>query len=106
MQNPSYWQSLSDTAALAVLGNFIKTTRLSQRMTQADLAKACGLHRETLLQIEKGEGGTMQSFIRILRMLGELPKLQSFEVEIGPTPLQLANLVSKVPKRASKPRKA
>lgn len=105
MKPTTYWQSLSDSAALSLLGAFVKNTRLSQNKTQAELAEAAGIHRETVTMIEKGNGGTLMSLIKILRMLGKLEMLEAFEIDTSPSPIQLADMMSRAPKRASKPRK-
>jgi transcriptional regulator with XRE-family HTH domain len=96
------WQALSDNAAGEVLGSFIKRTRLSQNKSQAFLAEAAGIHRSTLVQIENGRGGTINSFVRILRMLNKMDMLQIFEEDTQPTPMQLLKLQArKQRKRAS-----
>lgn len=98
------WQALSDRAALSLIGSFIKYNRLSQNKTQADLAEEAGLHRSTLVQMEKGNGGTMHSFIRVLRMLRKMDMLYMFDQHSQPSPIQLADFASRMPQRASQPR--
>lgn len=96
------WQALSDNAAAEVLGYFIKRTRLSQNKSQAFVAEAAGIHRSTLVQIENGRGGTINSFVRVLRMLNKMDMLQIFEEDTQPTPMQLLKLQArKLRKRAS-----
>lgn len=96
-----YWHAMSDPAILEVLGSFIQKTRLQQNKTQQDVAKVAGINRSTLIQIEKGSGGTLLSFIQILRALEQLHLLQSFEVRQELSPLQLAQIELKKRLRAS-----
>lgn len=105
MKSKTYWQSLSDRSALSFLGAYIRHTRISQNKTQASLAVSAGVHRETILQIEKGDGGNLSSFIRILRMLSKMQMLETFEIDTSPTPIQLATMMKKTRQRASRPRK-
>ncbi len=96
-----YWYAMSDPAILEVLGNFIRQTRLQQNKTQQQVAAAAGINRSTMVQIENGGGGTLLSFIQILRALEQLQVLQSFEVKQQLSPLQLAKIDQKKRQRAS-----
>jgi transcriptional regulator with XRE-family HTH domain len=96
------WYAISDPAMLAVLGTFIQQTRLQQNKTQQQVAAAAGINRSTMVQIENGGGGTLLSFIQILRALEQLPLFQNFEVrQQQPSPLQLAKIDQKKRLRAS-----
>lgn len=97
----NYNYSISDTAILKQLGEFIKQTRLQQNKTQETVANAAGINRSTLVQIEKGGGGTMLSFVQILRALEQLNLLQHFEAKQQISPLQLAKLQQQQRKRSS-----
>ncbi len=96
-----YWYAMSDPAILAVMGKFIQQTRLKQNKTQQQLAGAAGINRSTLVNIEKGGGGTLLSFIQILRALEQLQWFQNFEVTQQVSPLQLAKIEQKKRQRAS-----
>lgn len=86
------WYSMSDPAILEELGRFVQQTRLQQNKTQQQVAEAAGVNRSTVVQIENGRGGTMLSFIQILRALEQLHLFQSFEIKQQISPLQLAKL--------------
>lgn len=88
--NISY--EMSDSAILEVLGAFIRETRLRQNKTQEDVAIAAGVKRMTLVRIEKGGGGTMATFIRLLRSLEQFHVLNQFLVPVQISPLKLAKL--------------
>jgi transcriptional regulator with XRE-family HTH domain len=76
----NYWHAMSDPALLELLGKFIQQTRLQQNKTQQQVATAAGINRSTMVQIENGGGGTMLSFIQVLRALEQLELFQNFEI--------------------------
>jgi transcriptional regulator with XRE-family HTH domain len=90
--NQAHWHSMSDPAILQELGTFIRHNRLQQNRTQHEVAESAGVNRSTLVQIEKGKGGTMLSLIQLLRALQLLDHLHPFKVVHQLSPLQLAKL--------------
>ena len=76
-----YLQAMSDPAFLELLGIFVQQTRLQQNKTQQQVALAAGVNRSTIVQVEKGGGGTLLSFIQILRALEQLHLFQNFEIK-------------------------
>lgn len=96
----NYWHAMSDLALLQVIGGFIQQTRLEQNRTQQEVATAAGINRSTLVQVEKGEGGTLQTFIRVLRALEQLHLLRHFEVRQQFSPLELARIEQNKRQRA------
>ena len=96
-----YWHEMSDPAMLEQLGEFIKQTRLQQNKTQQQVATAAGINRSTMVQIEKGAGGTLLSLIQILRALEQLQIFEHFEIKQQFSPLQLAKLEQNKRQRAS-----
>jgi len=94
------WYSMSDSALLHTIGQFIQETRLQQNKTQQQVADAAAINRSTIRQIEAGHGGTLLTLIQILRVLDQLPLLKIFEIERKVSPLQLAKLELKKRKRA------
>lgn len=91
---------MSDSAILATLGEFIRQIRLAQNKTQLDVATAAGIKRMTLVRIEQGRGGTMGTFIRLLRSLQQFHALKSFQPASQISPLSLAKLERKKRQRA------
>jgi transcriptional regulator with XRE-family HTH domain len=96
-----YWHAMSDPAILEQLGEFVKQTRLQQNKTQQQVAIAAGINRSTMVQIEKGAGGTLLSFIQVLRALEQLQIFERFEIKQQFSPLQLAKLEQNKRQRAS-----
>jgi transcriptional regulator with XRE-family HTH domain len=94
------WYALSNLAILEKLGEFIQQTRLLENKTQQEIALAAGINRSTLVQLEKGGGGTLLTLISVLRALGQLQLLKEFEVRQQLSPLLLAKLEQKKRKRA------
>lgn len=86
------WISKSNTDIVAALGNFLRHHRLRQNITQEQLAKAAGLNRYTVNQIEKGESINLLSLIQLLRALDQLHVFESFEVKDEISPLEYVRL--------------
>ncbi len=99
-KNSIDWYSMSDKGVLNLIGQFIQETRLQQNKTQQQVADSAGINRSTVGQIEKGNGGTLLSLLQILRVLEQLPVLQSFEIEQKISPLALAKLEQQKRQRA------
>lgn len=89
----------SDSALLKQLGEYLRKSRLQQNKTQEDIASSAGLNRTTLVQMEKGNGGTLNSFIRVLRSLNKLEVLGNFSTEETISPLLMAKEAMKARKR-------
>ncbi|MFI5136221.1 MAG: helix-turn-helix domain-containing protein [Sphingobacteriales bacterium] len=99
-KNNINWYSMSDKALLNLIGLFIRDTRLQQNKTQQQTAEAAGINRSTLIQVEKGNGGTLLTLVQILRVLQQLPVLKNFEVEKKISPLMLAKMEQSKRQRA------
>ena len=72
------WYAMNDRDLMKVIGNFIRDSRLDLEMTQSQLSKYAGINRSTLSQVENGVGGTLFTFIRLLRALEKLPLFEHF----------------------------
>lgn len=99
-KTPSEWYAMSDTALLAWLGDFVHTVRLQRNITQQQLALTAGVNRSTIIQLEKGGGGTLLTYIQVLRALEQLPLLQVFEIRSTVSPLLLAKMEKQQRQRA------
>jgi len=51
---------------IEALGEQLERYRLLQNIPQAELAQTAGISTRTLRRVESGEGGSMDSFIRVL----------------------------------------
>lgn len=92
--------SMSDKSIITSIGEYLKTQRLDQNKTQAQIAEAAGINRWTVSKIENGEAISLSSLIPILRALKLLNILDIFEVETEISPIELAKLEQKKRKRA------
>jgi transcriptional regulator with XRE-family HTH domain len=99
MNDLSHISSLSDTAIIEKIGQFIKTKRIDQELTQDDIAQRAAISRSTLSLIERGENTALSNLIKVLRVLDVLYVLNSFEVENTISPLLLAKEDEKKRKR-------
>lgn len=97
---------LTDTELCRRIGAKIKSVRLKQNMSQAELADKSGVSISTIKRMEEGEVKTLESLIRILRTLGKLDIFIPLVNEEQLSPNEYYELASKanklVRKRASK----
>ena len=63
---------LTDTELCNRIAAKIKTVRLKQNMSQAELADKSGVSISTIKRMEDGEVKNFESLIRVLRTLGKL----------------------------------
>lgn len=100
------WYKMSDSVILEILGEFMKETRLQQNKTQQELATASGIDRFTIARIENGKGGTLKSFIQMMRSLEQLHHFQNFQVQRQISPLELTKLEQRKRHRARSKKKS
>ncbi len=93
---------MSDQALTETLGDFIKQNRLNQNRTQQEVASKAGISRSTLSLLERGETVTLNTFIRVLRVLDLLHIMDTFEIKPQLSPLELAKMQRDQRKRARK----
>ncbi|MES3040243.1 MAG: helix-turn-helix transcriptional regulator [Pseudomonadota bacterium] len=53
----------------------LRAQRLSKGLSQADLALAAGISMATLQRLETSQGGTLESFVRVIMALGLVDEL-------------------------------
>ena len=98
---------MSDEALLQELGQRIARLRLDRNLTQAQLADQAGISKRTLERLEAGAAATQLSlFLRVLRQLDLLERLELLIPEPQPSPLALLKLQQSGRKRASRRRVA
>lgn len=84
---------LSDVAILGRIGDHMRSARLKQNITQQSLADAAGVSLSSLKKIEKGEIGSCDSLLRVMRTLGKLDVLQPLVDEEQMSPSEYYNLI-------------
>lgn len=91
----------TDDLVLAELGARLARTRLERNMDQRRLATEAGVSKRTVERLEAGEPVTMSSFIRVLRALGLLDRLDQLVPEPLPSPIERLKTSGRQRKRAS-----
>ena len=94
--------SITDSSMIKTIGEFIQAERIKQNKTQTQLAEDAGINRSNLSEIENGKNFSMLTFIQLLRSLNQLQNLEVFKPQTQISPLQLAKIELKKPKRASR----
>lgn len=97
--------SMTDRAIALELGRRLKAQRLNRNYSQQEIGELTGLSVTAVQSAEKGES-KMLTYIKILRVLGALPSLESFLPVVNVSPLQLAKMEGKRRQRASGRRKS
>ena len=87
---------LSDTIIFNRIGSNLKAARLKQNITQQSLADAAEISLSSLKKIEKGEIGSFDSLLRVLRTLGKLDVFQSLVDEEQLSPSEYYELVHSI----------
>ncbi len=91
---------LSDEAVLGELGSRLAQTRLERNVSQSRLASEAGVAKTTIERLERGGGIQLESFIRILRALGLLDRLDVVLSEPLPSPIERLKLQGRQRRRA------
>ena len=84
------WYAMCDGQILKQVGIFVKYHRLEQNKTQSMLAKEAGISRSTLSLLERGEIVTVDTLIRVLRVLRKLFVIDGFIVSPQISPILIA----------------
>lgn len=87
------------------LGERIEALRLSQNITQNELAKRAGVSRSTIVRLATpGKGISLDSFIRVLQALGVHQNLANLLPDPSISPIRLLEQKGHTRKRASSSR--
>lgn len=85
---------LSDAIILQKIGDKLRSLRLKQNITQQGLAEAANVSISTIKKMEKGDIGSFDSLLRIMRTLGKLDVLLPLVEEEQLSPSEYFNLVN------------
>jgi transcriptional regulator with XRE-family HTH domain len=91
---------LSDKTVLSELGSRLAQTRLERNISQSRLASEAGVAKTTVERLERGGGIQLESFIRILRALSLLDRLDIVLSEPLPSPIERLKLQGRQRRRA------
>lgn len=93
---------LTDEAFLKSFGQRLAMMRLQREWTQQKLAKEAKVAKRRVERLEAGEvTANLAGFVRILRALGLLEKLDLLIPEISPSPMEQLRTRTKKRRRAS-----
>jgi transcriptional regulator with XRE-family HTH domain len=90
----------SDEAVLGELGKRLARTRLERNVSQATLAVESGVSKSTIERLEAGRDVQLGSFIRVLRSLGLLERLDRLVPTPLPSPIERIKLHGRQRRRA------
>ena len=91
----------TDDAVLEELGARLEAARLALNRTQAQVAHEAGVSKRTLERVEAGQSAQLTSFIRILRALDLLDRVEDALPPAEPGPMDLLRGGGEMRERAS-----
>lgn len=95
---------LTDEAVADELGRRLARTRLERNLAQAELAEAAGIGVATLQRLEAGAPGSLTTFLRVLRALDLLERLEQTVPEPAANPIGQLERQGRQRARAGRPR--
>lgn len=93
---------LSDKAILREIGKRLQNLRISENITQSQLAQKTGVSMSTIARMEQGSSVKTDSLVRVMRELNVLENLDTAFLQQEVRPMDLINMSEKKRKRASK----
>lgn len=78
------------------LGSHVKTLRLRQELTQAQLAERADVALGAVKNVESGRGARINTLVRLLKILGRASWIDTLAPEVSIRPMQML--------RSSRPR--
>lgn len=73
----------------AHLGEQVRRARGLESWTQAELARRANVNRNSVSALERGEGSSLATLIRVVRALGRSDWLDELAPDPGPSPMAL-----------------
>ena len=95
---------LADKAILNRIGCHLRSVRLRQNITQQSLSESAGISLSSLKKVEKGEIGSFDTLLRVLRILGKLDVLQPLVDEEQLSPNEYYELIQSNAKKHKRQR--
>lgn len=75
------------TVLMKDLGEALAAYRLSRNLRQDDVAAQAGISRNVVVRLEKGDGGTVDSLVRVLKALGLEDRISGLVPDARVSPL-------------------
>ena len=98
------YSSMSDDKLALLLGEFIKHNRIEKNLSQEELGTAAGISRPTISLMERGKSMSLNSIIRVLRVLDLLYLFDAVRITQQISPMELLKIQGKQRKHSSKKR--
>jgi len=98
------YHSMSDDRLALLLGEFIKYHRIEKNLSQEELGTAAGISRPTISLMERGKSMSLNSIIRVLRVLDLLYLFDAVRITQQISPMELLKIQEKQRKHSSKKR--
>jgi transcriptional regulator with XRE-family HTH domain len=90
---------MTDAAVLRELGARLTRRRIDAGLTQARLAEEAGISKRTVERLEAGDSTDFRLLVRALRPLKLIEGLENLVPDPPQSPIALARLKGRVPKR-------
>jgi transcriptional regulator with XRE-family HTH domain len=90
---------MTDREILAEIGRRLRRYRLAQDIPLLDVAERAGLSKTTVANAEAGRNPTLETVVRILRVLNRLDGLEAFLPTPRVSPIELLERGSKTPRQ-------
>ena len=94
--------NMSDEVILREIGRRLVQYRIDAGLTQRELAEKAGVSNTTIERIEAGKISQMVSYIRILKILGLVEKLNTLVPDSDINPLDILRMKGQARKRVSR----
>ena len=85
------------------LGSRLERFRLSQNLRQEDVAREAGVSRITVGKLEGGDGGSLDTFLRVMRALGLGDRILDLVPDASLSPMQVKTERTTQRRRARRP---
>jgi len=80
---------VTDITVLDEIGQRLAKRRVEMNLTQSELSLKAGVSKRTIERLESGQSTQLSSFIRIIRSLNLLHRIDSFIPETKTSPMEL-----------------
>lgn len=86
---PTIIGEMTDIEILRETGRRLRSYRLQQNLSVADVAARAGVNPNTVVNVEAGKNARLQTIVRLLRVYGRIEAINAFLPPPQLSPLQL-----------------
>jgi putative transcriptional regulator len=97
---PTITAETTDAEILRELGERLRSYRLQQNLSVADVAARAGVNPNTVTNAEGGKNSRLTTIVRLLRVYGRIEAVNAFLPPPQVSPLQLARRKGRARQRA------